>query len=145
MEAGKLPVLAVCRGIQILNVAAAARCTRTWPRRCPRPSSTTTSRLGAAAAGSYLATSIDVGPRDTRLGPSGRDGRGAVNSMHHQAVKDLAPGLRATAFAPDGIIEARRIAQRALLVAVQWHPEALAERDPVMRTLFSAFVEESGR
>jgi putative glutamine amidotransferase len=65
--------------------------------------------------------------------------------MHHQGIKRLAEGLRPNAFAPDGLIEGLESPNGHFLLGVQWHPEALAERDPVMRTLFSAFVEESGR
>jgi hypothetical protein len=65
----------------------------------------------------------------------------SVNSMHHQAIKDLADGLRPTAFAPDGIIEAVEGTNGQYLVAVQWHPEELADTQPGMRRLFTSFVE----
>jgi putative glutamine amidotransferase len=80
-------------------------------------------------------------PPDTRLGrllgmPSLR-----VNSMHHQGIKEVADGLRPNAFAPDGLVEGLESPNGNFLVGVQWHPEALAERDPVMRRLFAAFLE----
>jgi putative glutamine amidotransferase len=61
--------------------------------------------------------------------------------MHHQAIKDLAAGLKPTAFAPDGIIEAVEGTNGQYLIAVQWHPEELADSQPGMRRLFSSFVE----
>jgi putative glutamine amidotransferase len=88
---------------------------------------------------------------DVRIAPDPRLGRLLqtptirVNSMHHQGIKRLAEGLRPNAYAPDGLIEGVESPKGHFLLGVQWHPEALAERDPTMRKLFSAFVEESGR
>jgi len=67
-----------------------------------------------------------------------------VNSFHHQAVKALAPGLRVTAQADDGIIEAVESLPGASVLGVQWHPEAMAERHPEMQALFRAWIEEAG-
>jgi putative glutamine amidotransferase len=61
-----------------------------------------------------------------------------VNSSHHQAVKDLAPGLEITARAPDGVVEALELPTHPFALAVQWHPEHL--RQPEMRRLFESFV-----
>jgi putative glutamine amidotransferase len=68
-----------------------------------------------------------------------------VNSMHHQGVRRLADGLRATAFAPDGLVEAfeSEAANGEFLVGVQWHPEELVETDADSRRLFKAFIEAS--
>ncbi len=63
-----------------------------------------------------------------------------VNSLHHQGIKDLAPGLRATAFAPDGLIEGIELPGHRFALAIQWHPEWLTEHAP-MRRLFQAFVQ----
>jgi putative glutamine amidotransferase len=82
---------------------------------------------------------------DTRLGRLLRTPTVRVNSMHHQGIKRLAEGLRANAFAPDGLIEGVESPNGHFLLGVQWHPEALVERDPTMRQLFSAFVEEAAR
>ena len=65
--------------------------------------------------------------------------------MHHQGIKRLAEGLRPNAYAPDGLIEGVESPNGHFLLGVQWHPEALAERDPAMRKLFTAFVEEAAR
>jgi len=63
-----------------------------------------------------------------------------VNSMHHQAIKELAPTLRPTAFAPDGIIEAAEGTTSRFVVGVQWHPEELTDTHPGMKRLFTSFA-----
>jgi putative glutamine amidotransferase len=72
-----------------------------------------------------------------------------VNSIHHQAVDRLAPSLRATAYAPDGVVEAVETADAWWAAAVQWHPEELMEdAEPWDRAIFEAFAsvcEEQGR
>jgi putative glutamine amidotransferase len=65
--------------------------------------------------------------------------------MHHQAIKDLAPTLLATAFAPDGIIEGVEGTNGQYLVAVQWHPEELTETQPEMKRLFTTFIDEAAK
>ena len=66
-----------------------------------------------------------------------------VNSAHHQAVKDVAPGLVVDAVAPDGVIEGSEATQRRFLIGVQWHPEyAISDGD---RRLFAAFIEACRR
>jgi putative glutamine amidotransferase len=65
-----------------------------------------------------------------------------VNSLHHQAIKDVATGLRITAVAPDGMIEAIEAPERTFGLGVQWHPESLLDA-PEMMALFEAFVEAS--
>jgi len=62
-------------------------------------------------------------------------------SLHHQAIRDVAPQLTVVARAPDGTIEALQLAEHPELIAVQWHPEITAANDPVQQRLFSAFIE----
>jgi putative glutamine amidotransferase len=64
-----------------------------------------------------------------------------VNSMHHQGIKTLAPGLVANAIAPDGLVEGVEGIDDGYLVGVQWHPEELVENDPASRRLFASFIE----
>jgi len=63
-----------------------------------------------------------------------------VNSFHHQAVKDIAPGFVAAAWSKDGIIEAIEMPGDLFVVAVQWHPELMIESYPVMLSLFRQLV-----
>jgi putative glutamine amidotransferase len=66
----------------------------------------------------------------------------STNSLHHQSIKAVAPGLRPVAWAPDGVVEAVEGTNGHFLVGVQCHPEALqAEADPRWRALFARFVE----
>ncbi|HEX8362198.1 MAG TPA: gamma-glutamyl-gamma-aminobutyrate hydrolase family protein, partial [Longimicrobium sp.] len=67
-----------------------------------------------------------------------------VNSMHHQGIRRLGTGLRATAIAPDGLIEALESEDEShFIVGVQWHPEMLIDTDPGTRRLFEDFIEAS--
>jgi putative glutamine amidotransferase len=63
-----------------------------------------------------------------------------VNSLHHQGLRLLAPGLAPVAWAPDGLVEAVELTGHPFGLGVQWHPEWLQEHAP-MRALFRAFVE----
>ena len=138
----KKPLLAICRGIQVLNVAFGGNLyqdvasdpgtklshSQGEPKDQPSHPVTITS-------GSFLA---DILGRDEL----------EVNSLHHQAVKALGRGLLPDAHAPDGIIEGVELAERDpghFLLGVQWHPEELIERAPEARRLFQRFVEASGR
>jgi putative glutamine amidotransferase len=67
-----------------------------------------------------------------------------VNSKHHQAVKDLATGLHACAYAADGLIEAVEKPGHRFVVAVQWHPEGLWPHDVSAKRLFQALVKAAG-
>jgi putative glutamine amidotransferase len=64
-----------------------------------------------------------------------------VNSIHHQAVDKIAPPLVATAFTSDGIVEGIEAPNATFLIGVQWHPEAILDAVPEMRTLFANFVK----
>jgi putative glutamine amidotransferase len=138
--ATKKPVLAVCRGIQILNVAAGGTLYQDVTEQVPAAMKHDYFPTPERPSRSYLAHEITV-KSDSRLGHILGDSVVPVNSMHHQAIKDLAPTLRATAFAPDGIIEAVEGTNGQFLMAVQWHPEELADSQPGMKRLFTAFVD----
>ncbi len=64
-----------------------------------------------------------------------------VNSIHHQAVRDAAPGFVVTAQSEDGLVEAMEMPDKRFALSVQWHPEDLAADDPQMQALFDAFVQ----
>lgn len=134
------PILAVCRGIQVINVALGGSLYQDvasqWPGTIKHDYFPTKEK----PARDYLAHDIEV-PRGTRTAEVLGPGRLPVNSMHHQAIKALAPGLTPSAFAPDGVIEAVEAADERFLIAVQWHPEELAERDARMRRLFTSFID----
>lgn len=117
-EARGMPVLAICRGIQLVNVALGGTLWQDIPSERPdaldhSPSSARDSRTHPVelVAGSRLAKALGTSRCD-------------VNSFHHQSIRDLAPGLVITARAPDGEIEGvERARSDPWLLAVQWHPE----------------------
>jgi putative glutamine amidotransferase len=140
--ARRLPVLAVCRGIQILNVACGGSLYQDVTAQVPAALKHDYFPTPEQPSRKYLAHDVTV-KRGTRLGHILGDGVVPVNSMHHQAIKDLAPNLAATALAPDGIIEGVEGTGDQYLVAVQWHPEELTETQPGMARLFSTFADAS--
>jgi putative glutamine amidotransferase len=136
-----LPTLAICRGIQLLNVALGGTLVQDLPAERPtavahdqRAGRAERTHPVTAAAGSRLAAALGA----ERL---------EVNSIHHQAVRDLAPALAATAHAPDGLVEGAESRDPAWwAVAVQWHPEELTDGPEGWdRSLFAAFAAEVAR
>ncbi|MCA9995303.1 MAG: gamma-glutamyl-gamma-aminobutyrate hydrolase family protein [Anaerolineales bacterium] len=132
-----LPTLAICRGMQVVNVA-----------------------LG----GSLYENIADVRPEDIHRGDDGgwtmhtvevlpssllaevvQAERVTIYSGNHQAVKVVAPGLRAAATAADGMIEAIEHTGLPWLLGVQWHPEKSAAEDPTQQRLFDELVQEAAR
>lgn len=134
--AQRLPTLAICRGLQVLNVALGGSLHAHLPdavgeavsHRSSQQSPTT--HAVEIAADTALAAALGA----TRLA--------RVHSWHHQAVDRLAPGLRPVAWAPDGVIEAVEVGGASSLVAVQWHPELNSEPGEPGRRLFERLVGE---
>lgn len=129
------PVFGICRGLQFLNVHLGGTLYQDLPSSWPggeehhmEPPYDVPVHEVTVEAGSPLHTIL---------------GRGSlpVNSYHHQAVKKLAPGLRAMAYASDGLVEAAYMPERSFVMAVQWHPEFSHRTDENSRKLFQAFVE----
>ncbi len=130
------PVLGICRGIQVLNIALGgniwqdipSQITRDFPLAHSQPFSYDMAcHTVALTEGSLLAR---ISERSSIK----------VNSMHHQAVKDLAPGLIASAYSPDHLIEALEMTDYPFLIGVQWHPEYLWENNEEAFRLFQTFV-----
>jgi|SRR5579872_5389013 len=135
-----LPILAVCRGIQILNVACGGTLYQDVTSQVPSAMKHDYFPTREKPCRKFLAHDIVVKP-NSRLGRILGNDVVQVNSMHHQAIKDLAPNLTPTAHAADGIIEAVESTDERYLIAVQWHPEELTESHPGMARLFSSFAE----
>lgn len=140
--ADRKPLFAVCRGVQVMNVAAGGTVHQDLAAEVPGSIKHDYFPGPAGYTRDLLTHEVRI-PEDTRLGrllqiPSLR-----VNSMHHQGIKRVADGLRPNAFAPDGLVEGLESPNGHFLLGVQWHPESLVERDPAMRRLFAAFVEEA--
>jgi putative glutamine amidotransferase len=92
----------------------------------------------------YLAHEVRV-TEGTRLGRAVGRTEIKVNSLHHQAVRDVAPGFMAVAEAPDGVVEAIENPQLPFAMGVQWHPEELYRADDSAANLFRAFVAAAAR
>lgn len=128
----KLPILGICRGMQLLNVARGGTLHQHLPdvvgdgieHRQPDHGSITTHRIETAPQSRLRAT---IG------GPSVE-----VNSFHHQAVQTLGKGLVATAWALDGTIEAIENPSDRLVLGVQWHAEGLRDHGPLFELLVGA-------
>jgi len=116
--AADLPVLAICRGLQVLNVALGGTLIQDIP-------SEPGTRLQHDTEGppATLAHTVEVKPGSCLAALVGPDATRAVNSRHHQAVRVLGQGLVVTATSPDGVIEAAEVPSARFCVGVQWHPE----------------------
>lgn len=131
------PVFGVCRGLQIINVAAGG----SLYQDCTDYEGSLKHDYFPTAgyARDYLAHTVQV-HAGTRLHEIFDADDVAVNSMHHQGLKQIAAGLVPSATAPDGLIEALEAPGEAFCVGVQWHPEMLVDSDAGTRRLFEAFV-----
>ena len=130
-----LATLCVCRGMQLLNVARGGTLAQHLN---DDPASGDHGQPGAFAGEQNLAVV------EGSLLAAALDGRHAPRTRcyHHQAVDLVAPGLRVTARAEDGVVEALEAAtpSERWLLAVQWHPEDTAAQDPTQQAIFDAFV-----
>lgn len=141
----KMPLFGICRGIQVINVALGG---------------TLYTDIADQKSGSLKHDWFPDWPRDylshdltviedsqlKRILASASDASDApvkVNSMHHQALRDLAPSLRPVAYAADGLVEAVELPGHPFGLGVQWHPECLPE-SPSQQALFRSFVSAAG-
>lgn len=135
LSVGK-PTLAICRGIQVLNVAAGGTLFQDIPSQVKG-----SIKHSAQTPTFYPSHSVRVKAGSKLHGIFGKEELG-VNSFHHQSVKDLGEGLVATAWAPDGVIEAMEIPGEVFILGVQWHPERMIDGE--MLKIFQAFAEAVG-
>lgn len=144
-RAQELPIFAICRGIQVLNVACGGTLVQDIPSQVK---GALNHSLTVPPNSPYtLAHEVWV-EKDSLLSTLMFDRLTAetceVNSRHHQAVKDVAKGFRVTATAPDGVIEAIEDPSARFCLGVQWHPENFW-RTGEFRALFEGFFEAAGR
>jgi putative glutamine amidotransferase len=133
------PLLCICRGIQVLNVALGGTLIQDIREEVPgalrheAPSDDWFTRMAhevTVSASSQLHAALAI--TGERL---------AVNSLHHQALGAVALDLTVVAHADDGIVEGVQIDGNRFTLGVQWHPEALVDDHPHMQHLFGALVE----
>jgi putative glutamine amidotransferase len=136
-----VPLFAICRGIQVLNVALGGTLVQDIPSEWPNalahaqsaPRHEPTHAVKIMGEGTHLARVL--GALEVE-----------VNSLHHQAIKQLGDGLREVAWAPDGIVEGVEMpGDDRFVLGVQWHPEELVPHDPAARSLFDALVDAARR
>jgi len=138
-----LPVLAICRGAQVLNVAAGGTLIQDLPSHDPtvlahqqsEPKDQPSHEI--AVKGGTCLSMLLGGGRDV-------SGNVAVNSRHHQSVKDPAPGFVVSATAPDGVVEAIERPASRFCLGVQWHPENFWKAGTFL-TLFQGLVAAARR
>jgi putative glutamine amidotransferase len=121
-----IPVLAICRGMQLFNVAHGGTLEQDVE--------------GHRSPGVAEAHRIDVEP-GTRLADATGPGAQTVNSRHHQIVGRVGEGLRISAVSEEGYPEALERTDKRFAVAVQWHPEDLVESSKEAKRLFQAFAK----
>jgi putative glutamine amidotransferase len=137
------PVLAICRGMQVLNVALGGTLWQDIPVQIPE--SELHHYQKAPRADTTHAVEVT---RDSLLGDLACRTNGTLlqaNSFHHQAARTVAPVLVPVAYAPDGVVEAVELPGREFVLGVQWHPEHLVEEHPSHRRLFEGLVEAACR
>ena len=135
-----MPVLAICRGLQTLNVALGGTLYQDLPSQYLAPDGGRSILHSQTAPSRYASHLITVEPETPLRNIFGADQIG-VNSYHHQAIKALAPALTVCARAGDGVIEAVYDPSKPFVLGVQWHPERMAEGAP----LFHAFAQASAQ
>ena len=136
--ADDLPIFGICRGHQVLNVVLGGTLWQDIPSQYPTVFDHRESYKRKIR--DYLAHDVRIAP-DTRLRAIVGAERVWVNTSHHQAVKQVAPSLRATAWASDDICEGLESPDRHFLLTVQWHPEEMVRKHEWARRLFGALVE----
>lgn len=141
--ADRKPVLAVCRGAQLINVAVGGSLYQDVTAQHPEAIKHDHFPVGGRRR-DELAHEVHLAP-GSRLQRLLATESLAVNSMHHQGIARLAPGLVPVATSPDGLIEGVEAANGQFLIGVQWHPEDLVDVDPRMARLFAAFIEAARR
>ncbi|UCE59695.1 MAG: gamma-glutamyl-gamma-aminobutyrate hydrolase family protein [Phycisphaerales bacterium] len=131
----RMPILGICRGIQILNVAHGG--TLRGLRNDPFLHD-----IHGVTWDSLSAHDVTI-MDDSLLARIVGAGEHSVNSMHEQAVDQLGEGLRAVARSPDGTIEALERTDRRFVIGIQWHPEILSLEDSSALAVFRALVHEA--
>jgi putative glutamine amidotransferase len=133
-----IPLFAICRGVQILNVALGGTLIQDIPSQVKEPIQH--SQQNDRSHDTHWVTIS----RDSKLFEIVGSDRVRVNSLHHQAIGRVANDLRVVAQSSDGIVEAvEYIYPTTFTVGVQWHPESMARTNPTMNDMFKEFIKSS--
>jgi gamma-glutamyl-gamma-aminobutyrate hydrolase PuuD len=134
-----IPILGICRGLQLLNVALGGTLIQDIPSQVEGACKHYGDGLEVA-----LLHSIEIEPNSLLARVLGHE-KMAVNSYHHQAAKDVAPGLKINSRAKDGVIEGMESTDGKPILSVQFHPEEIAAAYPQFQPLFDWLVQEAGK
>ncbi|AZO18044.1 MULTISPECIES: gamma-glutamyl-gamma-aminobutyrate hydrolase family protein [unclassified Mesorhizobium] len=130
-----MPILGICRGMQILNVVGGGTI---YPHTIDELPDVIDHRDGTPLDQTVHEVHLD---RDSRLWRiCGEQSSFRVNSYHHQAIKRLAPEFVVSARADDGVVEAIEAPGRPFVIGVQWHPECMYESERACRNLIESFT-----
>lgn len=139
-HAARTPLLAICRGMQVVNVFLGGTLYQDVKLELPG-----VTEHYIRSAPDFLAHEVEVLQRTLPIGELLSRQRPRTNSRHHQAVKDLGRGLLPVAYSPDGLLEVMQLPPGGWWVwAVQWHPENLLQHEQ-QRRIWVAFVREVQR
>ncbi len=131
----KMPLLGICRGLQLMNGALGGTLYQDLPNEKP------------GSVEHHMTAPYDRGAHEVEVLPgtllAGIIGAGTkrVNSYHHQAIKDLSPMAQCMAVSEDGLAEAISIKNQPFMIGLQWHPEFSYEKDPDSKKIVQAFVD----
>lgn len=134
--AAGMPVLGICRGIQIINVACGGSLYQDLGSQ--RPDLAKHDYFPPEFERFRICHQVRIAGESVLADSLGRVHE--VNSMHHQGIAQIGRGLSAVGIAEDGLVEAVEMAPLPFVVGVQWHPEELAKTDQLSASLFDAFV-----
>ncbi|KAF5038396.1 MAG: gamma-glutamyl-gamma-aminobutyrate hydrolase family protein [Sedimentibacter saalensis] len=136
--AKNMPMLGICRGQQIMNIAAGG----TLYQDIYTQRQNTNGHSPKFTFGGYEHHTVNL-LKDSMIFNILKTDKIKTNSFHHQAVKDVADDYIATAFTEDGIIECIESVELDFALGIQWHPEIMFERYPVFCNIFISFIEAS--
>ena len=137
VDESELPTLCICRGMQILNIALGGSLHEHIADILPEDNH-------RGEDGGWTVHDVNIQPESLSAKVM-QSNQVSTYSGHHQAIKELAPDLRVSATAPDGVIEAIEHISIPWMFGVQWHPEITAASDPTQQRLFDALVREAAR
>lgn len=136
-----LPVFGICRGIQVMNVALGGTLVQDISKHIETDLRHTVKSIVDEPRHTIL-HDVEV-EEGSRLSAILKDKQVRVNSLHHQALGDVAPSATVNALSSDGIIEGIELPDKHFALAVQWHPEDLVDDDERMENLFISFVQSA--
>lgn len=133
----EIPILGICRGLQLINITAGGSLYQDLESQREGGFSHRLSNFPKF----YPSHQVEI-QGESKLGKIFGKEKMGVNSFHHQAIKDLGKGLIASMKAEDGLIEGVELEGDRYVVAVQWHPEAMIEKDKSYLKLFLDFIDQ---